>query len=110
MFSRWRKKRTLVDKSSPKPPFYLASEDLFVKKDEREIFLKHIYSVSEEIPNLGAVIMSPGVCSNANLFRMDESGNCLSLDHNKSFANLLASEGFQVYLYQVLLLGILLHK
>lgn len=99
MLSGWRKKRPLVDKSSPTPPFYLVGEDLFVKKDDREIFLKHIYSVSRKIPDKGAVIMSPGVCSNANLFRMDESGGCLSLDHNKSFANLLASEGFQVYLH-----------
>ncbi len=99
MFPGWRKKRSLVDKSSPKSPFYLVGDDLFVKKDGREIFLKYIHSVSGEIPNLGPVVMSPGVCSNANLFRMDESGGCLSLDHNRSFANLLASEGFQVYLY-----------
>ncbi|MFZ5570937.1 MAG: alpha/beta fold hydrolase [Thermodesulfobacteriota bacterium] len=95
----WRKQRTLVDKTPPKPPFYLASEDLFVKKDGKEIFVKHIHSVSRKISNRGPVIMSPGVCSNANLFRMDESGGCLSLDHDRSFANLLASEGFHVYLY-----------
>jgi pimeloyl-ACP methyl ester carboxylesterase len=99
MFLGWRKKRPLVDKSSPKPPFYLVGEDLFVKKDGREIFLKHIHSVSSEIPNLGPVIMSPGVCTNANLFRMDESGGFLTLDHNRSFANLLASAGFHVYLH-----------
>jgi pimeloyl-ACP methyl ester carboxylesterase len=45
------------------------------------------------------VVLCPGLCTNANLFRVDNNGRCFDLDHNRSFANLLASEGFDVYLY-----------
>lgn len=97
--SIFKPKRKLVDQKPPSPPFYLASEDLFVHTDAREIFLKRLYTVSDTVPRRGPVIMSPGVCTNANLFRIDDNGYCLSMDHNRSFANLLAAEGFQVYLY-----------
>ena len=93
------RKKTLIDRKPPKPPHFLAAEDLFVQKEKREIYVKHIYTVSEKTPKYGPVILSPGICTNANLFRVDTRGRCLSLDHDRSFANLLASRGFDVYLY-----------
>ena len=99
MIPGFGKKRPLIDRQPPKAPYFLAAEDLFVQKEGKEIYVKHIFSVSEDIPKYGPVVMSPGLCSNANLFRVDKKGRCLALDHNQSFANLLASEGFDVYLY-----------
>ena len=93
------KKRPLVDRKPPVAPYYLAAEDLFIKINDKEIFLKHIFTTSKNIRKLGPVIMSPGVSSNANLFRLDDKGDWLSLEHNQSFANLLASEGFDVFLH-----------
>lgn len=99
MISLLRKNKPLIDQKPPQAPYYLAAEDLFVQKTEKEIYIKHIFSVAENLPRFGPVIMSPGICSNANIFRMDQRGRCLSLSHNRSFANLLAAEGFDVYLY-----------
>jgi pimeloyl-ACP methyl ester carboxylesterase len=93
------KKRTLPDHKPPIPPYFLKADDLFIRKHEREIFIKKIYSVSEDIPKRGSIIMAPGIATNANLFRIDDRGGVLDLSHNRSFANLLASEGFSVYLY-----------
>ena len=39
----WRRKRQLVDKKPPKAPYFLAGNDLFIKQDGREIFVKHIF-------------------------------------------------------------------
>jgi len=94
-----RKPQKLIDQKPPAAPYFLASQNLFVQAGGREIFVKHIFSAAECMPKYGPVIMSPGVCANANIFRIDEKGSCLSLDHNRSFANLLAAEGFDVYLY-----------
>jgi len=99
MILGWGKKRPLIDQKPPAAPYFLAGEDLFIQKEGKEIYVKHIFSVSQNIPRYGPVIMSPGLCSNANLFRIDNKGRCLALDHNKSFANRLASQGFDVYLY-----------
>ena len=99
MIPGFGRKRPLIDQQPPKAPYFLAAEDLFLQKEGKEIYVKHIFSVSEDIPKYGPVVMSPGLCSNANLFRVDKKGRCLALNHNQSFANLLASEGFDVYLY-----------
>lgn len=95
----FKKKRSLVDRTAPEAPYYLKAEDLFIDAGEREIFIKRIFSASDDIVRYGPVIMSPGISSNANLFRIDDGGRYLSLAHNRSFANLLASAGFDVYLY-----------
>jgi pimeloyl-ACP methyl ester carboxylesterase len=99
MILKWKRKRQLIDKKPPEAPYFLAGNDLFVKQNGREIFIKHIFSVSKDLPKYGPVIMSPGLSTNANLFRIDDKGKILALDHNRSFANLLASAGFDVYLY-----------
>ncbi len=99
MILGWRKKKPLIDQKPPSPPYFLAGEDLFIQKEGKEIYVKHLFSTSRDIPKYGPVIMSPGICNNANLFRVDNKGRCLALDHNRSFANLLASHGFDVYLY-----------
>lgn len=99
MIPGWNKIRGLVDDQTPTAPYFLKGEDLLVHREGREIFIKHIFSVAEDIPKYGPVIMSPGISSNANVFRVDDTGKCLAMDHNRSFANLLASEGFDVYLY-----------
>ncbi|MBW1987980.1 MAG: alpha/beta fold hydrolase [Deltaproteobacteria bacterium] len=91
--------RTLVDRRAPQPPYFLQAEDQFPTDGEREIFIKKIYSASASLPRRGAVVMAPGLAANANLFRTDDRGEILHLNHNRSFANLLASEGFTVYLY-----------
>ncbi|MBW1988453.1 MAG: alpha/beta fold hydrolase [Deltaproteobacteria bacterium] len=91
--------KVLVDQHEPKPPFYLAAEDLLVEKGTPELFIKHIYCANEKVPGRGAVVMAPGMATNANIFRMDDEGGLLSLEHDRSFANLLASQGFSVYLY-----------
>ncbi len=83
----------------PSPPFFLKAENLFARKNGRELFIKKIHSLSPDIPKRGPVVLAPGIANNANLYRIDDQGKVLSLDHNRSFANLLASEGFQVYLY-----------
>jgi len=92
-------KRDLLDRKRPKPPYYLKATDLFFYVNGREIFLKKIYSISPTVRKRGTVIMAPGIATNANLYRLDVNGNCLSMDNNLSFANLLASEGFIVFLY-----------
>ncbi|MBF0103381.1 MAG: alpha/beta fold hydrolase [Desulfobacterales bacterium] len=89
----------LVDEKEPTPPYYLKVENHFPWKNGRELFIKKVYSVSYDIPCRGIVIMAPGIATNANIFRMNLDGDFLSLDNNRSFANLLASEGFHVYLY-----------
>lgn len=94
-----KKHRTIDSEKAPEPPYYLTCEDLFVKTDDREIFIKRIFSTADDLPAYGPVIMAPGISTNANLFRLDDRGEHLRLDHNRSFANLLASEGFDVYLY-----------
>jgi len=99
MIPGWGKKRQLIDKKKPVPPYLLVADDLFIKKGKREIFVKRISSLARDIPRYGPVIMSPGLSTNANIFRMDDTGACLHLEHNRSFANLLASEGFDVYLH-----------
>ncbi|MDA3897405.1 MAG: alpha/beta fold hydrolase [Desulfobacteraceae bacterium] len=99
MILGWRKKRPLIDQQTPKAPYFLAAEDLFIQKHGKEIYVKHIFSTAKDLPKYGPVIMSPGLCSNANLFRLDQKGRCLAMDHNRSFANLLAAHGFDVYLY-----------
>lgn len=43
--------------------------------------------------------MAPGIACNGNLFRLTTRGEVLTLDHDRSFANLLAARGFDVYLY-----------
>ncbi|RJP93848.1 MAG: alpha/beta fold hydrolase [Desulfobacteraceae bacterium] len=95
----WKRKHRLIDQKSPSGPYFLAGEDLFLRVGNREIFIKHIFSVDKNRTRCGPVIMAPGICANANIFRMDDQGGHLSLEHNRSFANLLAAEGFDVYLY-----------
>ena len=99
MIPAWQKIRKLVDNKKPVAPYFLKSEDLLVYREGREIFVKRIFSTAADIPRYGPVIMSPGITCNANIFRIDDTGKCFSLNHNRSFANLLASEGFDVYLY-----------
>jgi len=94
-----KKKQSLVDRKPPEAPYYLRAEDLFIDAHDREIFVKHIFSESEGTTGYGPVIMSRGISSNANIFRLSGDGEYLSLANNRSFANLLASEGFDVYLY-----------
>ncbi len=89
----------LLDQKAPQPPYFLRAEDRFARDGDREIFIKKIVSESKALPRLGPVIMAPGLATNANLFRMDDRGQTLYLNHNRSFANFLASEGFTVYLY-----------
>ncbi|MBU2488158.1 MAG: alpha/beta hydrolase [Proteobacteria bacterium] len=89
----------LVDQQAPQPPYFLRAEDQFARDGDREIFIKKIHSESKSLPRRGAVILAPGLATNANLFRMDDRGQTLYLNHNRSFANFLASEGFTVYLY-----------
>ncbi|MBA4366958.1 MAG: hypothetical protein C0403_04895 [Desulfobacterium sp.] len=93
------KRKSLIDKDTPEAPFYLVADDLFVERDGHEVFLKLIHSTSKDIKPLGAVVLAPGIATNANIFRIDDKGETLSLKHNRSFANLLAAEGFRVYLY-----------
>ena len=95
----WFKKRNLPDHQPPCPPHFLRAVDLFARRGNREIFIKKIYSSGTDFPQRGSVIMAPGLASNANLYRIETNGRALFLDHNRSFANLLASEGFTVYLY-----------
>lgn len=102
MIQVWKKIRRLVDDQEPVAPFFLKSEDLLVHKEGQEIFIKRIFSAADGIPRYGPVIMSPGICCNANLFRIDDTGKGFALHHNRSFSNLLAAEGFDVYLYHPL--------
>jgi pimeloyl-ACP methyl ester carboxylesterase len=99
MIPGWNKIRGLTDTHTSAPPYFLKTEDLLVHKEGREIFIKRIFSTADNLPSYGPVVMSPGIACNANLFRIDDTGKCLSLDHNRSFANLLAAEGFDVYLF-----------
>jgi len=99
MMSLLSKKNTLPDHNDPCPPYFLKADNLFARNRGKELFIKKIYSVSPDIPKRGSVIMAPGIATNANIFRIDDRGEFLSLNHNRSFANLLASEGFTVYLY-----------
>ncbi len=99
MISIFHRKKRLIDSCSPQPPFYLTAENLFVQNNGREVFLKLISSFATDIKQRGAVILAPGIATNANIFRIDDDGKCLRLNHNRSFANLLAAEGFKVYLY-----------
>jgi len=95
---RLLKKHLQPDHRKPCPPYFL-KENLFVRSGEREIFIKKIHSVSSQIPKLGSVVMAPGIACNANLFRISDKGDILGMNHNRSFANYLASKGFEVYLY-----------
>ena len=63
MILGWRKKKPLIDQKPPSPPYFLAGEDLFIQKEGKEIYVKHIFSVSKNIPKYGPVIMSPGICT-----------------------------------------------
>ncbi len=94
-----KKKKILKDHKEPCPPYFLKAEDYFPNDKGREIFIKKIYSVARTVPRQGSVVMAPGIATNANIFRVDDSGDMLSLENSRSFANLLASEGFTVYLY-----------
>ena len=87
-----------LDKAIPSPPYYLMGQDLICLDKDREIFIKKIFSIKPE-KHRGAVILAPGIATNGNIYRIDTDGNCLYLDHNESFANLLASEGYDVYIY-----------
>jgi hypothetical protein len=95
----WKKAKHSVDERKTSPLYFLDSEDLFVQKDSREVFIQRIFSSTNNTPKYGTVVLCPGLSTNANLFRVDNNGRCFDLDHNLSFANLLASEGFDVYLY-----------
>src|SRR3989339_56572 len=81
------------------PPFGLRAQNFFVARPNAglPIFMKKIFSLEQE--QKGAVIMAPGISSNGNLFRIRVNGDVLTLDHNESFANLLAASGYTVYLY-----------
>ncbi|MCP4020813.1 MAG: alpha/beta fold hydrolase, partial [Desulfobacteraceae bacterium] len=96
---RFFKKHLQPDHRKPCAPYFLKAENLFARSGEREIFLKKIYSVSPMIPKLGSIVMAPGIACNANLFRISEKGDILGMNHNQSFANYLATQGFEVYLY-----------
>jgi pimeloyl-ACP methyl ester carboxylesterase len=89
----------LVDAQGPYLPFGLRARNLFVRRKDSNcpIFLKKIYS--EDQAQKGAIVMAPGIASNANLFRVRVTGEVLTLDHDESFANLLAASGYTVYLY-----------
>lgn len=92
--------RIPVDHRAPSPPYSLAAQNLFARRDGNEIFIKKISSTEKGIQRRGNVIIAPGIGCNANLFRIrPPDGEALTLDHNQSFANLLAAEGFNVYLY-----------
>lgn len=93
------RKRIPIDHRPPTPPYYLAAQNLFAPKDGNQIFIKKIFSTRKELPTLGSVIMAAGAAMNPISYRTKANGEALSLDHNLSFANLLASEGFPVYLY-----------
>lgn len=80
-------------------PYYLLGTPLFAAKGRREVFVKRIKTTARRIPQRGAVVMAPGIACNGNLFRMTTKGTILNLDHDRSFANLLASWGFAVYLW-----------
>jgi len=96
MFRIFRK-REPIDHCLPKPPYYLVAKNLFAQKNGKEIHIKKIFSA--ETPKCGTVIMSTGTAMNSIAFRTRvDNGKTLSLDHNQSFANLLASLGFVVYL------------
>lgn len=94
-----------VGKARPKDnrrlssPYYLHGEDLFLRRNGREVFVKKVSSAAGWIPEKGAVILAPGIACNGNLFRVTSDGECLTFDHATSFANLLASAGYQVYLW-----------
>ncbi|MBF0225428.1 MAG: alpha/beta fold hydrolase [Desulfobacterales bacterium] len=92
-------KNELVDHKDPSPPYYLKAEDLFVQNYGKEIFIKKLYSISKTIQKRGTVILAPGIATNGNIYRVTIDGELLTLDHNKSFANFLAAEGFTVYIY-----------
>jgi len=94
-----KKMGQLPNHRRPSHPYFLKADSLFARKNGKEIFIKKIYSLAPGIPDMGSVIMAPGIATNANLFRVDDRGKILHLDHNRSFANLLASQGFAVYLY-----------
>jgi len=87
-----------LDKTMPSPPHYLMAQDLVCLDNQREIFIKKIFSIKPK-KRCGTVILAPGIATNGNLYRIDTNGNSLYLNHNLSFANLLASEGFDVYIY-----------
>jgi pimeloyl-ACP methyl ester carboxylesterase len=87
-----------LDKVMPSPPYYLMGQDLLCTDRNHEIFIKRIFSIKPK-KRYGAVILAPGIATNGNLYRIDTDGNCLLLNHNRSFANLLAAEGFDVYIY-----------
>lgn len=92
-------KPSLPDHLAPRPPYYLSAKDLFIERKGLEVFVKKIFSLSPDIPDRGPVIMAPGLATNANIFRISDTDDFLGTSHNRAFANLLASEGFTVYLY-----------
>ncbi|MEW5733418.1 MAG: hypothetical protein AB1921_01110 [Thermodesulfobacteriota bacterium] len=89
----------LPDQGEPKPPYFLKADDIFARQDGRELYIKKIYSTSHAIRRRGNVVLAPGLATNANIFRIDDLGGFLRMDHKRSMANLLAAEGFTVYLY-----------
>jgi len=81
-------------------PYYLTGKTLFASQSGREVFVKKISTGSPSIPRRGPVLMVSGVACNGNLFRLKtDDGELLSFAHNRSFANLLAAQGFPVYLW-----------
>ncbi|MFA4967861.1 MAG: alpha/beta fold hydrolase, partial [Candidatus Margulisiibacteriota bacterium] len=81
------------------PPHFLTAKDLFARDKDVEVFIKKVYSTAKGIPRRGAVILAPGTACNGNVFRLTADGRVLTFNHTDSFANLLASEGFDVYLH-----------
>ncbi|MFA4844297.1 MAG: alpha/beta fold hydrolase [Candidatus Margulisiibacteriota bacterium] len=88
------------DHSRLTSPYYLTGKSLFANQGGREVFVKKITTTAAWKPRLGPVIMAPGIACNGNLFRLrTDNGQILTFDHARSFANLLASQGFAVYLW-----------
>ncbi|MFA5035318.1 MAG: alpha/beta fold hydrolase [Candidatus Margulisiibacteriota bacterium] len=88
------------DNSRLSSPYYLQGTSLFGRNGSREVFVKKIETTASWMPHRGAVVMAPGIACNGNLFRLKtDDGQILTFDHAKSFANLLASQGFAVYLW-----------
>ncbi|MFH1347545.1 MAG: hypothetical protein ABIH22_02535 [Candidatus Margulisiibacteriota bacterium] len=77
----------------------LRADDLFGRKNGREIYIKKMSSEEKWIPRKGPVVMAAGIACNGNLFRVTPEGEAITLGHARSFANLLASQGFDVYIW-----------
>jgi pimeloyl-ACP methyl ester carboxylesterase len=89
----------LPSRTRPVSGRLLLASDHFAQEGGTEIFIKKIETASPGGPWRGPVIMAAGIASNADMFRIAPDGGFLKLNNTASFANLLASEGFSVYLY-----------